>query len=244
MADIRDGDELSMSIPEGGGACLRYPPALPASRDPSACTSTGLASLEPAPPERLVAAGSVRIDGVPTPVSFAVRFTPDGNAAEATPESARDFAAHEVAERAPGADADGRGDAAAVDIVAVGGSPARAAPTSDVVTLGGIRAARASFVLDLRESGHDVPLLFVSYGAWAREGLYTLSVEGDGFHAAAVEAFADESAKTLWLKDPAPPAPGDAAQIGVRLGQTGLVVVVLLAVMLGVLGARTRRMRR
>jgi hypothetical protein len=213
-------------------------------RDRSACASTHAASIAPTPPERLVAAGAVRIDGVPTPVRFAVRFTPDTNAAEPTPETARDFAAREASERAPRSDADGgRFDAEAIDIVAVGGSPTHSAPTSAVVTAGGVRAARASFMLDLRESGHDVPVLFVSYGAWAREGLYTLTIEGDGFHAPAVEAFADESAKTLWLKDPAPPPRSDAAQIGVRLGQIGLLVMVVLAIVLGVLGARTRRIR-
>ncbi len=241
MADIHDGDELSISIPEGAGACFVYPPALAEGRDRSACTAV---SIVLTPSERLVAAGAVHIDGVSTPVRFAVRFTPDARAAEPTPEAARDFAAREASERAPRSDADGgRGDAETIDIVAVGGAPTHAAPTSEVVTVGGVRAARASFMLDLRESGHDVPVLFVSYGAWAREGLYTLTIDGDGFQAPAVEAFADESAKTLWLKDPAPPPPSDAVQISVRLGQVGLLVMVLLAVVLGVLGARTRRFR-
>jgi hypothetical protein len=73
--------------------------------------------------------------------------------------------------------------------------------------------------------------------------MYVLSVDGDEFHADAVDAFADESARTLTLKDPAPPAPSDAMRIGFRLGQILVLALVLGAVVLAVLGARTRTMR-
>jgi hypothetical protein len=253
MTDIHDGDELSISIPEAGGACFVFPPSL-GDRAAPACASVSLASLAasaatPAP-GRLVAAGAVHLEGVPTAVRFAVRFSPDEAAVEPTAETAREFATREALGRAaftegsasPFADG-GAPDAAAIDLIAVGTSPAHGAPTGEIVALGGLHAARAAFALDLRESGHDVPVQVVTYGAWAREGLYTLSVEGDAFHAAAIEAFADESARTLWIKDPAAPAPSDAVQIGVKLGQIGLGILVLLAIVMAVLGARTRRIR-
>jgi hypothetical protein len=209
----------------------------------AACASIDIGAMTPPPPARLVAAGAVGLDGVPMPARFSVRYAPEASAVEATLEAARDFAAHEVSLHVSAAVDGGAGEAGAVDIVAVGGSPATAAPTTDLVTLGALRCAHAAFTLDLRESGHDVPVHFVSYGAWSREGLYVLSVEGDAFHAAAVDAFADEAAKTLLLKDPAPPAPSDVAQIGARLGQVGLGIVVTAAVAVAVLGARTRRLR-
>jgi hypothetical protein len=241
MPEIHDGEELAITLPDGAGVCLVYPPE---PGDPAACAAMKAAPVAAGPGERLVAAGAVRLDGVPTPVRFAVRFTPEAHAVEPTLEVARDFAAREAAARAARADVDAAvADAATLELVAVGRFPTRGAAASDLVAVGGLHAARAAFVLDLRESGHDVPVHVVSYGAWAREGVYTLSVEGDDFHATQIEAFADEGGKTLWLKDPAPQAPSDAAQIGARLGQIGLGVMVLAAIVLAVLGARTRRAR-
>lgn len=241
MPEIHDGEELSITVPEGVGACIAYPPGW---GDPRECASVKLDPVAVGPAERLVAAGAVRLEGVSTPVRFAVRFMPEASAAEPTPEMARDFAARESAAGSSRSDTDGAApDAAALDLVAVGRFPTRGAISSEIVTVGGLHVARAAFVLDLRESGHDVPVHFVSYGAWAREGLYTFAVDGDDFHAAQIEAFADEGAKTLWVKEPAPAAPSDAIQVGYRLGQIGLGIAVLAAIVLGVLGARTRRMR-
>jgi hypothetical protein len=244
MTEIRDGDELSIDIPEGGGTCFVYPPSLEgASSGSAACAAVDRRA--PTGFGREVAWGVVHLDGVPTPAKFAVRFVPDPKPAEPTPESARDFGSRESAYRGPAAaevDGDAPG-ASGLSIVAVGSSPGQGIPSSEVVTLGALRAARAVFTLDLHESGHDVPLHVAAYGAWSREGLYVLSVEGDAFHAAAVDAFADEAAKTILLKNPAPPAPSEVAVIGARLGQIGLGVLVLGAVVVAVLGIRTRRLR-
>jgi hypothetical protein len=191
-----------------------------------------------------VASGAVRVDGVPTPIRFALRFSPEENAAEPTADGAREFAVREAIHLAPAAGLDHQGGpdaAAALDLVAVGSVPVHGAPAGDLVALGSLQAARASFGVDLRSSGHDVPVRHVAYAVWSRQGMYALAVEGDEFHADAVDAFADESARTVSLKDPALPAPSDATRIGFRLGQTLLVAVVLGAIVLAVLGSRTRR---
>ncbi len=259
MTEIRDGEELSIDIPEVGGACLVFPyrssvaggapgatgaTAILPGQSPPACAAVDVGSLAPAPPARLVAAGALPLEGSSVPARFVLRYTPDVSAVEPTAEAARDFGVHEASLHAPQPLADaGASDAGAIDIVAVGGTPATGAPTSELVTLGTLRSAHTTFTLDLRESGHDVPVHFASYGAWARQGVYVLSVEGDAFHAAAIDAFADEAAKTLSLKDPAPPAPSDLALIGARLGQIGVGILVVLAVAVGILGARTRKAR-
>ncbi len=88
-----------------------------------------------------------------------------------------------------------------------------------------------------------MPVHFASHAAWSHLGIYVLTVEGDAFHAAAIEGLADAAARTLSIAEPAPAAPSDFARIGARLGQVGLVLLVLLVTVLAVLGARTRKMR-
>jgi hypothetical protein len=239
MPDIQDGEELTMTVPDRGGVCFFFPPSLSDARACASISGEGPAGTD----GRLVASGAVRIDGVPTPVRFALRFSPEENAVEPTADGAREFAVLEANHCGPaaGPDAGGSDAAAALDLVAVGRVPVHGAPAGDLVALGSLQAARASFGLDLRSSGHDAPVRHVAYAVWSHQGMYALSVEGDEFHADAVDAFADESARTLSLRDPAPPAPSDAARIGFRLGQTLLVALVLGAVILAVLGGRNRR---
>jgi hypothetical protein len=238
IVDTEHDEELSMSIPDRAGVCF-WSPAPPA--DAQKCAATG-APVPGGVEGRLVASGAVRIDGVPAPARFAVRFSPEENAAEPTSDGAREFALRQASLFAASGSTDhGASDAAALELVSVGGAPVRGAPSGALVTVGSLRAVRASFVVDLRQSGHDVPQHVVAYAAWARDGMYTFSVEGDAFHADAVDAFADESARTLTLKDPAPPAPSDLARIGYRLGQIVFVATILVAIVLAVLGARTRR---
>lgn len=247
MTEIRDGDALSIDIPEGGGSCF-VTPHVPSAAAPAsvaaACASFDLGAALPSPPGRLVAAGVIGIEGAPRPARFTLTYAPDANATEPTAETAADFAAHETSRCAPAAAVDGGVEAGAVDIVAVGSSPSLGAQVSEVVPLAnGLKCAHAAFTLDLREMGRDTPVHFVSYGAWAREGLYVLSVEGDGPHAAAVDALASDAVRTLTLKDPAAPAPSDVARIGARLGQIAVVILVMAAVVVAILGARTRRLR-
>jgi hypothetical protein len=243
MTEIHDGQALSIDIPDAGGVCFAFPPhpdGAPAVPDSLAveCAAIRLGAIVPLPPARLVAAGAVALDGSSIPARFTLRFFPEERAAEPSRDSARDFATREASRYAP-APADG----GSVDILAVGSSPATGAPSVDLVTFGDLHLARATFTLDLRESGRDGPVHVVSYGAWSRSGGYVLSVEGDDLHAPAADAFAEQAARTLVLKDPAPPAPSDIAQIGARIGQAGLAILVMLAVVLAVLGARTRKLR-
>jgi hypothetical protein len=241
MTEVRDGEELSIEVPDGHESCLAYPPN-PGSAA-AACKSIDPAAVAPAPPGRLVAAGAVRIDGAPEAARFVVSFTPDPSAVEPTADTARDFAAREAALRTEGVTDGGPRAPGSVDILAVGGSALTAAPTSEVVTLGGVHCVRATFTLDLRESGHDAPVHFASYGAWSQGGIYVFTVEGGADHASAVDSLADDAARTLHLKAPAPPAPTDVARIGARLGQMGLIILILLATTLMVLGARRRKPR-
>ncbi|MGH7434861.1 MAG: hypothetical protein ACRENE_04235, partial [Polyangiaceae bacterium] len=203
MTELRDGEELSIEVPDGVETCLAYPPNAGAAA--AACKSvdaTILATVLAPSAGRLVAAGAVRVDGVPAPLRFAVSFAPDSSAVEPTADTAREFAAREVALRtsAPAPNEGGTPGAGSVDILAVGGSPPAAAPTSGIVTAGGSRCVRATYTLDLRESGHDVPLHFATYGAWSRDGVYTFTVQGDALHAAAADSLADDAARTLMLK--------------------------------------------
>jgi hypothetical protein len=246
MTELHDGDELSIDIPEGSGTCFVYPDALKAegAPDAAACKAFDWGAVEVPGAGRLIARGATLLDGGATPARFSLHFVAEAKSAEPTAEAASDFGASEAARHTPGADVDGgAGDAAALEILAVGSSPARGAASSELVTLGSVRAVRATFTLDLRESGHDTPVHFLSYGSWSREGVYVLTVEGDAAHAAAVDAFGDEAARTLVLRDPAPPAPSEMAQIGTRLAQIGVVILVTVAVVVALLGARTRRLR-
>jgi hypothetical protein len=240
MTELRDGDELTIEVPDGVESCLVYP-ANPGS-GAGACKSVDLSVLAPPPPARVVAAGAVRIDGTQA-VRFALSFSPDTSAVEPTAETARELAAREVALRASGADEGGPPGAGSVDILAVGGTTHATAPTSEIVTVGGVQCARASYTLDLRERGHDTPMHFTTYGAWSRAGLYTFTVQGDAPNASSIDSLADDAARTLQLKTPAPPAPTDVARIGARLGQMGLIILILLATTLAILGARRRKTR-
>jgi hypothetical protein len=248
MTEIRDGDALSVDIPERNGTCLAFP-AQPAGMPPpppevaAACAALHAASFTAAPQDRLVAAGVVALSGGAAPARFALRFVAETPSYEPTPEAARDFAMREAALRSAAVVVDGGSEGGLIDILAVGSSPATGVPSGELVTVGSGRYGRATFTLDLRESGRDVPIHFVSYGAWAREGVYILTVEGDAFHATAVDSLADEAARTLLLKDPAPAPPTDVAQMGARLGQVGIGVLVALAIMLALFGIRTRKVR-
>ncbi|MCI4355437.1 MAG: hypothetical protein L3K06_08760 [Thermoplasmata archaeon] len=248
MTEIRDGEALSVDVPERSGTCLAFP-AQPAGMPPpppevaAACGALNIGAFTPAPPDRLVAAGVVALGGGAAPARFALRFVAEAPSYEPTPEAARDFATREATSRSSAVFVDGGSEGGPIDILAVGSSPATGIPSGELVTVGSGRYARATFTLDLRESGRDVPIHFVSYGAWARDGVYVLTVEGDAFHAAAVDALADEAARTLLLKDPAPPTPTDVAQVGARLGQIGIGVLVAVAIVLALFGIRTRKVR-
>src|SRR5580704_1581159 len=113
MTEIRDGEELSIDIPEVGGACLVFPyrssaaggapgatAALPA-QSPPACATVDVGSLAPSPPARLVAAGALALEGSSAPARFVLRYTPDVAAVEPTAEAARDFGVHEASLHAP-----------------------------------------------------------------------------------------------------------------------------------------------
>jgi hypothetical protein len=244
MTVLRDADELSIDVPDGVESCLVYPEN-PGS-GAAACKAIDLSVLAPPPPARIVAAGAVQTGGAQG-VRFALSFSPDTSAVEPTAETAHELAAREVALRTSGAsgaaDEGGPPGAGTVDILAVGGKTLAASPTGEVVTLGGAQCVRAAYTLDLRERGHDTPMHFVTYGAWSRAGLYTFTVQGEAPRAASIDSFADDAARTLQLKTPAPPAPTDVARLGARMGQMGLIILILLATTLAILGARRRKMR-
>jgi hypothetical protein len=243
MTELRDGDELAIEVPDGVESCLAYPPN-PGSES-AMCKSIDLAALAP-PPARLVAAGAVRVDGAAAAARFALSFLPDTSAAEPTADTAREFGAREIGLRTAGTSGlteGGPPGAGSVDILAVAGSPQATAPTIEVVTVGGVHCARATFTLDLRERGHDAPVHFASYGVWSHSGLYAFTVQGDAYQASSIDSLADDAARTLQLKAPAAPAPTDVARIGARLGQMGLIILILLATTLAILGARRRKMQ-
>src|SRR6185369_11721282 len=74
----------------------------------------------------------------------------------------------------------------------------------DIRLVAGLKMVRASFDVE-RLNSDDRPLIEhqISYIAWAEDGLYSVTFQSEGEHAAAVDALADSSALTLRVSRPA-----------------------------------------
>src|SRR5260370_28258308 len=91
MTEIHDGEELSIDIPEGAGSCFAFvaPGAGPAA-SASGCATLDVAAVMPPPPGRLIAAGTVPLEGLPPPARFALTFPPHPSPLPPTPQTAPD----------------------------------------------------------------------------------------------------------------------------------------------------------
>src|SRR5258708_3589632 len=140
MTEIRDGEELSIDIPDANGTCFAFaPPRGAGATAPSPagpCAKMALASTTPAPPARLVAAGAVGPEGATPPILFTLRYQAQADAVEPTAEAAREFATHEASLHGALAASDGGAEAGAIDILAVGSVPATGMPAGGPVSPG------------------------------------------------------------------------------------------------------------
>jgi hypothetical protein len=184
--EIRDGDDYSVTLPQGVHPCFTYPKTL---YDPAACDSDQHpVEADPAAPARAFADGTVIVDGRKASVT-AMHVAVD------QPTAIEDLV--EVADYARGMVKGMKNEQPTVRIVGE--------PGTRVVAVGGLSLGRITFELDgLPGLGRAHQ---INYVVWAADGTYALSWLGLASSAAAIDAIADQTASTLRLAHPAKPKP-------------------------------------
>jgi hypothetical protein len=205
MAEIRDGDSYSITIPDDARPCIVFPAAL---FDKTRCP-TDAKPLAKAPginpDSRMLALGSVHAgEAFATVVVTATQL-----ADNAEPNDLNEFA---------------RGMADGL-VKSRHGAALRSGPEVQNLTIGGVHTARITFDVDgLSDQGLDH---VVSYASWSKESDYTFTLMTAPAHAAIIDAVADRAAATL---HEASPAPGNESRFGHRAARLAVEIVGALVI--------------
>jgi hypothetical protein len=199
--EIRDGDEYSVTLPQGVRACVVYPKYL---FDPAACPSDEHPLEEnPVSPATAVAVGSVIVDG--HKVSLAA-FRVVADQTLHGPVDVEGFArsmAEGMKKNQPSVRLEGE-------------------PGARRIEIGGLPVGRITFDLEgMLGRSHQI-----NFVAWAEDGTYVLSWTGLASSAPAIDAMADQTASTLRLAHPATESP--AYLFGYVLGRVSVPTVVVI----------------
>jgi hypothetical protein len=227
MPEIRDGEAFSITIGEGARPCIVFPPAL---FDPGSCPKDSKAIAEAPqinPDSRVLALGSVAPDDHGKAAIATVVATATHLADNTEPGDVREFA---------------RGMADGL-VKSRPGAKVKVGPSVRMVTIDGVHAARVTFDAS-GFSGQGLDHI-VSYAAWSRTCDYSLTFMTAPAHAAAIDALADQTASSLHLAEPAPPAEfrmGYAGGQGLGLS-IGVALIVLLPAFAFLARSRSRRLR-
>jgi hypothetical protein len=209
MAEIRDGDAYSITIPDGARPCLVFPAGL---FDKTHCPKDAKPLAAPPgvnPDSRVLGLGSV-LAGDAGSESFAtVIVTATQLADNAEPSDLREFA---------------RGMADGL-VKSRHNATLRSGPEAQSLTIGGVHMVRITFdVAGLSEQGLDH---VISYASWSKASDYNVTFMTAPAHAAAIDALADQTAATI---HEAAPAPGNGSRLGHRVARVGIEIVGALAV--------------
>jgi hypothetical protein len=203
---IRDGDDFSMTFdPPGARVCVIFPVA---ARDPVACAGLSLPAGEaPKIEQRIVASGIIRFDdgGDGYSALFSVTYGPMPDATEPDLKTAQEF---------------GTGMSNGVALNAKGNTRS-GWPRTELRTLNDRpAAARISSYLDgLTDERKRLMEHFVGYAVWVEGGAYAFMLMSGGDRAAAIDALADDSARSISFSHPAPPRQSREYRIGYALGE-------------------------
>jgi hypothetical protein len=226
-AEIRDGDNYAITLPEDVRACFVFPAAM---FDRAKCAPEARPATQSpiAEPNAALAIGSVRIDDHGTQVNATLTTTLTKETAASRPDDLHAFA---------------RGMAKAMAESRFG-ARLRGEPGASFVDIAGQSFGRVSFDLD----GYygDGAAHEVAYMAWAEGGTYAFSLTGNATHAPALDALADRAAATLRLAHPAPTKDyrrGEA--LGFLVGKiVGVLLIPLTALVVALFFLRSSRRRR
>jgi hypothetical protein len=205
---IADGDEFSVAFdPPGARVCTMFPVA---ARDPVGCAGLTLPAtdLPPDTEKRNVATGTIRWDaagGDAYSAVFSVTRVPMANAAEPDLAAAEEFARGMV---------EGAADS-------VHGKVRSGWPHTELRRYnGGQSIARISSYLDGLKGAQKATMEHqVAYVVWVKGAVYTFILMSGADHAAAVDALADDSARSIRFSHPAPPRQSADYRMGYMLGQ-------------------------
>ena len=226
MAEIRDGDAYSITIPDDARPCIVFPSGL---FDKARCPRDAkpLATAPSVNPDsHILALGSVLVGDAGDAGSGAfatVVVTATQLSDNAEPSDLREFA---------------RGMADGL-VKSRHNATLRSGPDVQSLTIGGVHTARITFdVAGLSDQGLDH---VVSYASWSRASDYTVTFMTAPTHAAVIDALADRTAATI---HEAAPAPGNESRLGHRVARVAIEIAGVLVIPAIVWAIFVRRKRK
>jgi hypothetical protein len=214
-AEIRDGDEFAIAVePPHGRVCIAYPES---ARDPVACAGVAIPPPEPAPANpgvrnvvtAIVVLDQNHLDSTAVLVLSRVALR---DAEEPDPQAAEDFAigmTNGMRKDFPNARVNG------------------GARRAELRTVQGLKVARAVFDLEGLPAEDRGTEHQIGYAVWAKDAVYMVLLVSGREHAAAVDALADQSSRSIRVAHPAPRGPAGPGYFLAFIGVAGIASFVV-----------------